>query len=71
MNECCALQKASSTIDYIIDTVAVPHDMEALVALLRVNGRMVLVGIPDKPFELAHGSLIFGETLILYIPGSY
>ena len=57
-------------MDHIIDTVSAPHDMEALVALLRVNGKMVLVGLPEKPFELAYGTLIFGETL-LYILGSY
>ena len=44
--------------------------MAALMALLRVNGKMVLVGLPEKPFELAYGTLIFGETL-LYILGSY
>ena len=71
MNEWCVLQKASGTIDHIIDTVAAPHDIAALVALLRVNGKMVLVGVPEKPFELAHGTLIFGETLILYLSGSY
>ena len=46
-----AMNKASRKIDHIIDIVVVPHDMEALVALIRVNGKMVLVGVPEKPFE--------------------
>ncbi len=35
--------------DLIIDTVAVPHNLDPFEALLKLNGAMVLVGIPAQP----------------------
>lgn len=47
-------------MDYVIDTVAAPHDIDPLLALLKVNGKMVMVGIPEKPFSLLPSTLVFG-----------
>lgn len=50
---CCAyLQAAFGTMDYIIDTVSATHPLAPLMALLKVNGKLVTVGLPDKPMEL-------------------
>ncbi len=43
---------AEGRFDFILNTVAAPHDINAYVNLLRRDGTMVLVGIPDKPHEL-------------------
>src|SRR5690606_2212669 len=40
-----------------LDTVSAPHDYNAYLSLLRLDGTMVLVGLPD-PSPLAAGSLI-------------
>ncbi len=56
-----ALAKAQGTFDLIIDTVAANHDVNSLIALLRRDGTMVMVGVPDKPLEVSPLGLIFGR----------
>lgn len=48
----------AGTFDFIIDTVSAPHDYNAYLSLLKANGTMVLVGIPDQPAPVAAGVLI-------------
>src|ERR1700726_3245724 len=36
-------------LDFILDTVAVPHSLDAYLALLGHGGTLALVGIPGKP----------------------
>lgn len=38
--------------DYILDTVSAPHDYTAYLDLLKTDGTMILVGIPEKPIPL-------------------
>lgn len=44
--------------DFILDAVSAPHDLNMYLSLLRRDGTMVLVGVPEKPLELAAFSLI-------------
>ncbi|MGV8941034.1 MAG: NAD(P)-dependent alcohol dehydrogenase [Lysobacter sp.] len=44
--------------DLIIDTVSASHDYNAYLGLLKFNGTMVLLGIPDQPVPVAAGALI-------------
>jgi uncharacterized zinc-type alcohol dehydrogenase-like protein len=44
--------------DFIIDSVSAPHDYNAYLSLLKVDGTMVLLGVPDQPVPLAAGALI-------------
>ncbi len=37
------------SLDFILNTVAAPHDLDALLALLRRDGTMALVGAPATP----------------------
>jgi len=53
-----ALKSLESKFDFIIDTVSAPHDLNTYLALLRINGTMVIVGIPEKPAEVAAFSLL-------------
>ena len=48
----------AGTFDFIIDTVSAPHDYNAYLSLLKANGTMILVGIPDQPAAVAAGVLI-------------
>ncbi|QHI98834.1 alcohol dehydrogenase catalytic domain-containing protein [Xylophilus rhododendri] len=36
-------------LDFILNTVAAPHDLDAFLALLKLDGTMTLVGAPDSP----------------------
>jgi uncharacterized zinc-type alcohol dehydrogenase-like protein len=56
-----AMQKGARTFDFILDTIAADHDLNAYLQLLKRNGTMTLVGAPPKPSELASFSLIFGR----------
>jgi D-arabinose 1-dehydrogenase-like Zn-dependent alcohol dehydrogenase len=35
--------------DFILDTVSAPHDYNAYLGLLKVDGTMILVGAPSAP----------------------
>ncbi len=41
------MAQARTSLDFIIDCVAAPHDLDPYLATLKTNGRLVLVGIPD------------------------
>lgn len=52
-----ALKKLRHSFDFILDTVSAPHDLNIFLSLLRRNGHMVLVGLPEKPSPVAAFSL--------------
>ncbi len=55
----------AGSFDFILDTVAAPHDLDALVALTRRDGTLCLVGVPDRPHPPIHpGNLIFRRRAI-------
>jgi len=39
----------AGTLDFILDTVAAPHDLDPLLNTLKRDGAMVLLGAPDRP----------------------
>jgi uncharacterized zinc-type alcohol dehydrogenase-like protein len=39
----------TGSLDFILNTVAVPHDLDAFITLLRRDGTMTLVGAPSSP----------------------
>jgi uncharacterized zinc-type alcohol dehydrogenase-like protein len=53
------MKKHSGSFDFILNTVAAPHDLNVYLELLKRDGAMCLVGVPSKPhLPLAAGSLI-------------
>jgi uncharacterized zinc-type alcohol dehydrogenase-like protein len=52
------LAPLASRFDFILDTVSAPHDLNMYLNLLRRNGTMVLVGLPEKAAELQAFSLL-------------
>lgn len=61
-------------LDFILNTVSAPHDINALLAQLRRDGTMVMVGAPDRPhpptdiFGLIFGRRRLAGSLIGGIP---
>ncbi|MDF3054932.1 MAG: alcohol dehydrogenase [Gammaproteobacteria bacterium] len=51
--------------DLIINTIAVPHDIDAYLRLLKVEGTMVMVGLPSTSFNLHPSSLIQGRKKLM------
>ncbi|XP_072986039.1 probable cinnamyl alcohol dehydrogenase 6 [Typha latifolia] len=58
------MKDASRSLDYIIDTVSAKHSLGPILELLKVNGKLVLVGAPDKPVDLPSFPLIFGKRVV-------
>lgn len=53
------------SFDFILDTVAAPHNLDDYTALLKRDGTLCLVGVPDRPHpSLSVGNLIFKRRRI-------
>ena len=54
------MQQHLESFDFILNTVAAPHDLDQFNALLKRDGTMCLVGVPDSPHPSPSvGNLIF------------
>ncbi len=51
-------KELAGRFDFILDTVSAPHDYNAYLGLLKLDGTMVLVGVPEAPTPLAAFPLI-------------
>jgi uncharacterized zinc-type alcohol dehydrogenase-like protein len=43
------MRQHANGLDFILDTLAVPHDLDAYLRLLKREGTLCLVGAPDRP----------------------
>eukprot|EP00268_Persea_americana_P066640 TRINITY_DN909_c0_g1_i1.p1 TRINITY_DN909_c0_g1~~TRINITY_DN909_c0_g1_i1.p1 ORF type:complete len:361 (-),score=59.02 TRINITY_DN909_c0_g1_i1:639-1721(-) len=58
------MEAAMGTMDGIIDTVSAAHPLLPLIDLLKNNGKLVMVGVPDRPIELPVFPLILGRKTV-------
>nr|GMC59683.1 8-hydroxygeraniol dehydrogenase-like [Ipomoea batatas] len=58
------MQAAMNTLDGIIDTVSAVHHVLPLLFLLKTNGKLVMVGAPEKPLDLPVFPLLMGRKLV-------
>jgi uncharacterized zinc-type alcohol dehydrogenase-like protein len=54
-------KQLAGRFDLIIDSVSAPHDYNAYLNLLKVDGSMVLLGVPEEPAPVHAFSLIMGR----------
>jgi uncharacterized zinc-type alcohol dehydrogenase-like protein len=54
-------KKLAGRFDLIVDTISAPHDYNKYLGMLRVQGAMVVVGVPPEPTPVAAFSLISGN----------
>jgi alcohol dehydrogenase (NADP+) len=47
--------------DLILDTISAPHDYDKHLGMLRIDGTMVLLGVPPAPTPVHASALIFGR----------
>src|SRR5436190_21088632 len=59
-----ALAAAAGSFDFILDTISAKHDYNQYLALLKLQGVMVLVGVPGEPLPLNAFSLIWGNKVL-------
>lgn len=53
-----AMKKHAGTFDFILDTASAPHALEPYLSLLKQDGTLALVGLPEKPPAVSVFSLI-------------
>jgi uncharacterized zinc-type alcohol dehydrogenase-like protein len=53
-----AMAKHARSFDFILDCVSAPHDINAYLSLLRLDGALCLVGLPDQPVAVSPFALV-------------
>lgn len=60
------MQHHQQSFDFILDTVAASHDLDVYLSLLKRDGTLCLVGVPDTPHPSPHvGNLIFRRRALV------
>jgi uncharacterized zinc-type alcohol dehydrogenase-like protein len=63
--DAAGMKRHAGSFDFILDTVAASHDLDALIRLLRRDGTLCLVGVPEHPHPAPNvGILIFGRRSV-------
>lgn len=55
------MQQHAGTFDFILDTIAADHDINAYITLLGRDGNITLVGAPEKPLAVSAFALLVGR----------
>ena len=55
------MSRHAGSFDFILDTVSADHDLNAYLSLLKRDGTLTLVGLPEKPLAINPFSLVFGR----------
>jgi uncharacterized zinc-type alcohol dehydrogenase-like protein len=53
-----AMAKQAGSFDFILDCVSAPHDINVYLNMLRLDGTVCLVGLPEVPVEVAAFSVV-------------
>ncbi len=55
------MQKHAGSFDFILDTIAADHDINAYLQMLGLDGNLTLVGAPEKPLPVLSFALLSGR----------
>ncbi|KXU33841.1 hydroxyacid dehydrogenase [Sphingobium sp. 22B] len=55
---------AQGQLDFVLNTVSAPHDLNGLVALLKPNSTLCLLGIGSGALPVLTGPIIFGQKCV-------
>ena len=53
-----AMARQAGSFDFILDCVAAPHDINVYLNMLRLNGTVCLVGLPEVPLDVVPFSVV-------------
>lgn len=55
------MKQHAGTFNFILDTIAADHDINAYLGMLGLDGNLTLVGAPETPLQVSAFALIFGR----------
>jgi len=55
------MKKQAGSFNFILDTIAADHDINAYINMLGRDGNITLVGAPDTPLQVSAFALLFGR----------
>jgi uncharacterized zinc-type alcohol dehydrogenase-like protein len=55
------MKKHAGTFNFILDTIAADHDINAYINMLGRDGNITLVGAPETPLQVSAFALLFGR----------
>ncbi|XP_038712990.1 probable cinnamyl alcohol dehydrogenase 9 [Tripterygium wilfordii] len=58
------LKEAVGTMDYILSTISAVYSLTPLLDMLKVNGKLVTLGLPVKPLQLSIFDIVLGRKFI-------
>ncbi|KAL5561303.1 hypothetical protein UlMin_031050 [Ulmus minor] len=58
------MQEAADSLDYIIDTVPVFHPLEPYLSLLKLDGKLILMGVINTPLQFVTPMIMLGRKAI-------
>ncbi|OIT02726.1 PREDICTED: probable cinnamyl alcohol dehydrogenase 2 [Nicotiana attenuata] len=58
------MQEAADSLDYIIDTVPVGHPLEPYLSLLKIDGKLILMGVINTPLQFMSPMVMLGRKSI-------
>lgn len=68
-SDAARMQEAADSLDYIIDTIPVNHPLEPYLSLLKIDGKLILMGVINTPLQFVSPMVMLGEfstpTIIL------
>eukprot|EP00253_Pinus_taeda_P004856 PITA_04856 len=56
------MQEAAESLDFILDTIPVSHPLEPYLSLLKMNGKLVILGVVAEPLHFISPLLILFNT---------
>lgn len=64
-SDAARMQEAADSLDYIIDTIPVFHPLEPYLSLLKIDGKLILMGVINTPLQFVSPMVMLGEFLKL------
>lgn len=58
------MQEAADSLDYIIDTVPANHPLEPYLSLLKLDGKLILLGVINTPLQFLTPMVMLGKSLL-------
>lgn len=61
------MQEVADSLDYIIDTIPVFHPLEPYLSLLKVDGKLILMGVINTPLQFITPMVMLGEFRFFHL----